>query len=29
VRRSLTLRPPAERSFAHPLLWAAFSYHGA
>ena len=28
VRRSLKLRPPDERSFAHPMYWAAFAYHG-
>ena len=28
VRRSLRLRPPDERSFAHPMYWATFAYHG-
>jgi CHAT domain-containing protein/tetratricopeptide (TPR) repeat protein len=28
VRRSLRLRPPDERSFAHPVYWATFAYHG-
>ena len=28
VRRSLRLRPPDECSFAHPIYWATFAYHG-
>jgi CHAT domain-containing protein len=28
VRRSLLLRPPDAYSFAHPVHWAAFSFHG-
>jgi CHAT domain-containing protein len=28
VRRSLRLRPPDEQSFAHPMYWATFAYHG-
>ena len=28
VWRSLRLRPPDERSFAHPMYWATFTYHG-
>jgi CHAT domain-containing protein len=28
VWRSLRLRPPDERSFAHPMYWATFAYHG-
>jgi len=26
--RLLVLKPPAERSFAHPHHWAAFTYQG-
>jgi CHAT domain-containing protein len=28
ITRSLRLRPPDERSFAHPAHWATFAYHG-
>jgi CHAT domain-containing protein len=28
LQRSLRLRCPDERSFAHPMYWATFAYHG-
>ena len=28
LQRSLRLRAPDEQSFAHPMHWATFAYHG-